>query len=521
MALLGSLLKRSIKVGHKIDNIKSSPFRQQYKELRKLLNKAKNTEIGLKYNFAQVLNELSIFNRKKKSMLFYDIYKKNVPIYDYNSIYNEFWIKTLDNKENVTWPGVVKYFAVSSGTSESASKYIPITKAMRRAILKTSFSQLFILSHYDHLPSALFEKGMLLLGGSTSLNFHGNYYSGDLTGINAAKLPFWFDRFYKPGKKISKNKNWEDKLNEITEAASNWDIGYIVGVPAWIQILIEKIIKHYKVQHIHEIWPNLSVYCHGGVSFEPYKKSFEKLLGKPLIYLETYLASEGFIAFQAKPESKGMKMMLNSGIFFEFIPFNDKNFDVEGQLLPHPETYMINEVEEGKEYALLLSTCAGAWRYLIGDVVKILDKEEHEIIITGRTKHFLSMCGEHLSIDNMNKAIQSASEHFNIDIQEFTVAGVPYQNLFAHQWYIGSTAKIDEIELKDFIDSKLMELNDDYQVERTAALKDVFVKVLHPKVFLDWMKSNGKFGGQNKFVRVMKGENLTNWQNYLTTNNLN
>ena len=183
-----------------------------------------------------------------------------MPIYDYDKIYEEWWIELLKGKKNVTWPGKVKYFALSSGTSGATSKYIPITKEMVQAIRRTGVRQILTLSKYD-LPNSLFTKGILMLGGSTDLEFNGTYFSGDLSGITAGKLPIWFQRFYKPGKKISKNRNWGDKLDQIVEKAPNWDIGIIVGVPAWLQILIEKIIAHYQVETIHDIWPNLQIFC--------------------------------------------------------------------------------------------------------------------------------------------------------------------------------------------------------------------------------------------------------------------
>ena len=267
--------------------------------------------------------------------------------------------------------------------------------------------------------------------------------------------------------------------------------------------------------HIHEIWPNLQIFVHGGVSFEPYKKGFEKLLGKPLTYIETYLASEGFLAFQALPGRKSMRLVLNNGIFHEFVPFNDKNFDENGSIRQDAETLKIDQIEEGKDYAILISTCAGAWRYLIGDTIRFVSKEESEIIITGRTKHFLSLCGEHLSVDNMNKAVELASNEFDITIKEFTVLGEPYKNLFAHHWYIGTNDAVDAQQLGERIDVLLKELNDDYAVERRHALKKVFCEVRPSSDFYDWMRSQGKEGGQNKFPRVLKGEKAESWRVFL------
>ena len=375
--------------------------------------------------------------------------------------------------------------------------------------------QLLTLRNYDGIPVRSIGKGWLTLGGSTDLEKNAGYYAGDLSGITAKKFPFWFQPFYKPGKKIAKEKDWNKKLEDIVEKAPEWDIGFIVGVPAWIQMCIEMIIKRYNLTTIHDIWPNLAFFVHGGVNFEPYKKGFERLLGKPLIYVETYLASEGFIAYQDTQNTTGMRLVTNEHIFMEFIPFDDKNFDANGDLLANPEALMIHEVEEGKDYALLISTSAGAWRYLIGDTIRFTDKEKCEIIITGRTKHFLSMVGEHLSVDNMNKAVQIVSSALNICIPEFTVAGRPYNNSFAHNWFIACDDIVNTELLRSKIDATLKELNDDYATERKSALKEVFVEVLPEKVFMEFMKTKGKVGGQHKFPRVLKGKMLEEWMRFL------
>jgi hypothetical protein len=374
------------------------------------------------------------------------------------------------------------------------------------------------LTKYEDVPKSAVGKGWMILGGSTQLQKGPTYYAGDLSGIQQKNIPFWFQRLglYKPGKKIAKEKDWAVKLDEIVNNAPNWDIGFIVGVPAWLQICMEKIIEKYNLNHIHDIWPNLAFYVHGGVAMEPYKKGFEKLLGKPITYIETYLASEGFLAYQNRQDSNGcMHLALNNNIFFEFVPFDDHNFDSEGNMVEEPEAYMIHEIEEHKDYSILISTNAGAWRYAIGDTVRLVDKEKSEIIITGRTKHFLSLVGEHLSVDNMNKAIETASETLNISIPEFTVAGLPFGNFFAHHWFVATDDKVDPITLRNCIDEKLMEINDDYTVERKHALKDVMVTVLPEQIFIDFMKSKGKMGGQHKFPRVLKGQMFKDWQAFL------
>lgn len=482
----------------------ANPSRQQLIVLKKLLHKARFTEFGQHYHFDEIVVSPNIIKK----------FQKLVPIFDYNRIYNEWWYKTLEGKPDVCWPGKIKYYALSSGTSDSASKYIPVTDNLLKGNRAVMIRQLLNVRSYADKPVLSLGKGWLALSGSTSLQKGSGYFAGDLSGITSKKVPFWFQPFYKPGKKISKEQNWNRKLVEIVEKAPDWDITVIFGVPAWIQICIEMIIEKYQLKSIHDLWPNLSYFVHGGVSFQPYKKSFEKLLGKPIIYVETYLASEGFIAYQSRQDAKGMKLVTNEHIFHEFIPFDSKNFDAEGNVKPDCEVFTIADVEEGKDYALLLSTSAGAWRYLIGDVIRFTDLKKNEIVITGRTKHYLSLVGEHLSVDNMNKALELACNDLNISIPEFTVAGEPYGNLFAHHWYVACDDAVDAEMLCCRIDDYLKQLNDDYAVERSSALKKVYLDVLTEEQFMRFMTKMGKIGGQHKFPRVLKGAVLEQWNAY-------
>jgi len=482
-----------------------SPKRAQQRVLKKLLRRARYTAFGQKNKFEQIL--LSRHPGKA--------FQQNVPTYNYNKIYNEWWYQTLDGKEDICWPGKIKYFALSSGTSESASKYIPITNDLLKGNKVIMIKQLLSLLTYQGISLSSIGSGMLTLGGSTDLQKGPGYYAGDLSGITAKKSPFWFQPFYKPGKKIAREKDWNKKLVDIVEKAPQWDIGFLAGVPAWIQMCLEMVIEKYKVKNIHEIWPNLTFFVHGGVSFEPYKVGFEKLLGKPITYVETYLASEGFLAWQYKQNAKGMRLSYNQHIFFEFVPFDENNFDAEGEMVENPEALMIHEVEEDKDYALLISTNAGAWRYLIGDTVRFVDKENAEIIITGRTKHFLSIVGEHLSVDNMNKAIHLVSEEFNLSIPEYGVRGENVDSLFGHHWYVACDQSVDGVALAKAIDEKLITLNDDYAIERKSALKRIRVTVLKENVFMDFMQAKGKIGGQHKFPRVLKGDLLKDWEIFI------
>ena len=506
--VLGHVIKQGLKLSQRVPRRESSPFQFQARELRKLLKKAQGTAFGTHYRFGELLEKRN----------FLQAFRENVPLQNYNTMFEYWWNRCLQEEANVSWPGTIKFLALSSGTSESASKHIPVTNDMVKSLRKATIRQMLTLSKYD-LPPTFFEKGILWLGGSTDLQKQGGYYEGDVSGISARRVPVWFQRYYKPGKKISKEKDWNVKLDEITRQARNWDIGLITGVPSWISILLEKVIKEYNLETIHDIWPNLYVYAHGGVSFEPYRKSFSKFFAHPVHYIEMYPASEGFIAFQAEPDVRHMKLILNNGIFFEFIPFTETNFDESGEAKPGAKALSINEVDEGKDYALVMSTCAGAWRYIIGDTIRFTSKKNAEIIISGRTKHFLSLVGEHLSVDNMNRAVEMLCREFRIEIPEFTVAGVKDDGLFSHQWYLGSKGgNSDKEQVVRFLDQKLCELNDDYAVERKSALKNVFVEFVRPERFYQFMQSKGKMGGQNKFPRVMKASQHEEWKSFLTGN---
>lgn len=506
MAILGNLIARSLKLRKKFNLPVATPETYQRYTLRHLLDRGQYTAFGKHYGFGAMLSEEVDLAAK---------FRSTVPIHTYNDMYAQWWHLCQEGHENVCWPGKVKYFALSSGTSESSSKHIPVTQDMIRSIKKVGFKQLYSMANYK-IPPVAFEKGILMLGGTTSLFEKGEYYEGDMSGISAKNMPRWMSSLlYKPGQRISRRPRWEDRIRLIVLNAKNWDVGIICGVPAWVQIVLERVIRHHGVKDIHEIWPNLSVYIHGGVSMEPYRESFKHLMGPNMTYIETYMASEGSFGFQAKPGA-GIKLVLNAGIFFEFVPFNEKNFDEDGNVRQGAETYMVHEVSEDTEYAVLLSTCSGAWRYLIGDVIRFTNAKEYEIAIVGRTKQFLSTCGEHLSVDNMNKAIDNVAKLMHLDIREFTVAGFREDNRFAHRWFLGcDDPHADPVQIRKLLDDTLCHLNDDYEVERTSALKEVYVEVLPTRTFIDYMKARGKYGAMNKFPRVLKGKQLEDWMSYL------
>jgi hypothetical protein len=261
-----------------------NPRGAQMRVLKKLLKRARYTAFGQKNKFDEILTSKHIGKK----------FQEVVPTYNYNKIYKEWWHLTLEGQSDICWPGKINYFALSSGTSEAASKYIPITNDLLRGNKIIMIKQLISFLKYREIPLSALGRGWLTLGGSTDLQKGAGYYAGDLSGITAKKSPFWFQPFYKPGKKIAKERDWNKKLKEIVEKAPEWDISFVVGVPAWIQMCLEMVIERYKLNNIHEIWPNLTLFVHGGVSFEPYKHGFEKLLGKPIEYVETYLAAKDF-----------------------------------------------------------------------------------------------------------------------------------------------------------------------------------------------------------------------------------
>jgi hypothetical protein len=512
MALLGNLIVRSLDIRKKFKLPVASPETYQRHTLRQLLERGQYTSFGKNYGFGKILSE---------EVDFIKAFRERVPVYTYNEIHKEWWHRCLKGEENVCWPGKVKYFALSSGTSESASKHIPVTNDMIKSTKKVGFKQFYSLTEFK-IPPVTFEKGVLMLGGTTSLYEKGGYYEGDMSGISAKKMPRWMSNFfYKPGQRISKRPKWEDRIKLIVRKAKQWDVGTVCGVPAWVQIVLQEVINYHKVKHIHEIWPNLNVYIHGGVAFQPYRESFKKLLGKEITFIETYMASEGSFGFQARPGVPGIKLVLNAGIFYEFVPFTSDNFDEDGNPRSKVTSYLVHEVKGDTDYAVMLSTCSGAWRYIIGDVVRFTDVKEHEIIISGRTKQFLSLCGEHMSVDNMNKALETAAKKLGLTVPEFTVAGFPHDGLFAHRWYIGcDDGCANAVDIRKVLDDTLCEINDDYAVERTSALKEIFVEVLPSNVFYDYMRHIGKEGAMNKFPRVLKGDALTRWEQYLKDNNI-
>src|SRR5690606_15298845 len=272
---------------------------------------------------------------------------------------------------------------------------------MITAIRRAGTEQVFALSNFD-LPPDFFEKEILMLGSSTSLNIKDGHKEGEISGISASNIPFWFRSYYKPGEEIACIDDWDERVQKIAEKAPEWDIGALSGIPSWIELMLQKVIQHHNLNHIHEIWPNLQVFTSGGVAFGPYEKSFNALMGQPITIIDTYLASEGFIAFQSRPDTDAMKLVTDEGVYFEFVPFKPEYIKEDGSLVKDAPSITLKDVRLDQDYVLLMSTVSGAWRYEIGDTIMFTDVERAEIKITGRTKFFLNTVGSQLSVNKMD-----------------------------------------------------------------------------------------------------------------------
>lgn len=502
MALLGGVIKKAIDLNGLI-NREQNPYKAQKAVLLQLLKKAKLTAFGIKYKFSDILSSPDPISA----------FQQNVPVYDYDAMYDEWWHYLLKGHQNVSWPGGQKYFALSSGTT-SNKKSIPVTGDMINAIKKSGMQQVLSLKNFD-LPTDFFEKQILMLGSSTHLIKEVDHFEGEISGISAANIPMWFSKFYKPGAEIASIENWDEKVQRIAEEAPEWDIGSISGIPSWVELMLKKIIEYNSLTTIHDIWPNLHVYTSGGVAFEPYRKSIEKLLARPLIYLDTYLASEGYLATQKRPDTNSMALIVNNGIFFEFVPFVEENIDEEGRVKQAAQVLTLQQAEENTEYVLLISTVSGAWRYMIGDTVIITDKKRSEIEISGRTKHYLNVVGEQLSVQKMNMAIQKLGNAFNIEVEEFVAATVFENDEYIMRWIIGTDKEIDTVKAAEIIDTELCDNNKNYQVARTKALKGVEVEAVPLERIYHWSEEFKKLGGQAKIPRVMKDDAFNEFREYV------
>ena len=509
MAILGNIIKGIISLTDTLST-ETNHIENQKEILNKLLETAKETQFGKHYNFEEILNSDNT----------QEAFRKEVPYFDYNSLHKNWWYKIHEGEEDVTWAGSPSYFALSSGTTGKTSKRIPVTDDMISAIRSSGIKQVTSLNNFE-LPADFFEKDIMMLGSSTDLAEKDDHLEGEISGISASNIPFWFKGYYKPGEEIAKIEDWDERVNHIAENAKSWDIGALSGIPAWIELMLQKVIEHHNLENIHEIWPNLKVYTSGGVAFGPYEKSFKALLGKPVTVIDTYLASEGYIATQTRPETDAMQLNTENGIYFEFVPMNPDYINEDGSLKQNAPSVSLDNVVLNQDYILIISTVSGAWRYLIGDTIEFKDVEKAEIKITGRTKFFLNTVGSQLSVNKMDDAIQYLEEKFATQITEYTICAKRFEDgEFYHSWYLGTELKEDNSKIVNELDNYLKEANKNYKVARSKALKGVKVNIIPVEKFYAWNDSNKKKGGQVKMERVMKESKFAEWERFVNNNDL-
>ena len=404
-------------------------------------------------------------------------------------------------EENVSWPGAVKWFAKSSGTTNAKSKFIPVTEDALDNCHYQGGRDVMAIYTSLHEDSQLFTGKSLTLGGSKPISpLNEKSVVGDLSAIMISNTPKWINLFRTPSQSIALLEKWEEKLDKITEYTVEQNVTSLVGVPSWFLILIKHILKVTGKNNLHEIWPNLELFIHGGINFTPYREQYKALAPKGINFMETYNASEGFFSIQDDPQQRGMLLMLDYGVFYEFVPLNEVG-------KPYPKALTIENVEVGIDYAMVISTNGGLWRYMIGDTIRFVSKNPHRIIISGRTKHYMNAFGEEVMIDNAEKALLKACQTTNAIIKEYTAAPVfmATNTQGCHQWLIEFEQLPSNIELfRNTLDQELQKVNSDYEAKRykDITLASPILTIARDNLFFDWLASKGKLGGQNKVPRL-------------------
>ncbi|MDR3058670.1 MAG: GH3 auxin-responsive promoter family protein [Prevotella sp.] len=469
-----------------VDRFINNPIETQEKILKYLLKNGEQTYFGQQFNFSAIKNK--------------DDFRKQVPVFHYEDL-RPYLDKILVNKQqNVLWNKPVKWFAMSSGTTEDKSKYIPVTQeSLTKGHYKCGEQMLAIYGKASRNARFFFGK-TLVLGGSKQINNIGDgIFTGDISAILIKNLYFWA-KFSRTPESISLLPDWETKLQALTDYAVKNDVRAFMGVPSWLLVLLKKI-KADTGRELTDIWPNLEVFFHGGVSFTPFEEQYKKLIQKPgMYYWETYNASEGFFGIQFSPDSKEMLLMLDSCIYYEFVPMSE--WDKE-----NPRTLTLDEVETGQNYAIIISTNGGLWRYMIGDTIEFTSTKPYLFHITGRTKNFINAFGEELIIDNAERALAEACKATGAQISEYTAAPVYFgdNNNGAHEWLIEFEKEPDNLDnFIGLLDEALKKVNSDYEAKRSynLSLNLPIVRSLPKGTFNEWLKSLGKLGGQNKVPRL-------------------
>ena len=497
MGVLGTIVKAAFSVNQKLHPSEGPATEEQETQLINLLKAACDTSFGKYYGFSEILKSDDI----KKA------FAEQVPIHEYSDI--KFWWDQQQKYPDITWPGQPDYFALTSGTTGSSSKRVPVTNDFLESMRKGGVSLARSLPNFD-LPEEVFESRVLMLGSSSDLEEHEyGHLEGEISGINVSNFPDWYELFYAPGLDIAKIDDWDKRLERIIERAPEWDIGSIAGIPSWILQMLKAVIEHHELEYIQDIWPKFRVFVSGGVAFDTYEKDFAKISKYDLTIIDTFLASEGFFAHTSRPGTLAMEMVMSSGYYYEFIPFDERGVDDQGQLLDNPEVLTLSEVEEGQEYALVVSTCAGAWRYVIGDTIKFTDLAKYEIVITGRMKFFLNVVGSQLSEEKLDAGILDVAEALDVSINEYMVAALKDEDdEYYHHWCIVSDDEVDEQKAADVLDESLQEMNKNYKVEREKALSKVEVKCITKSTYNAYLEDKKKKGGQVKTPKVMKAEQM-------------
>jgi hypothetical protein len=473
-----------------IDEFKNNPIRVQQKILFDLIKTAKGTDFGKKYAFSDISS--------------YSDFANSVPVHDYEQM-KPYIEETMRGNQNVIWPTTIKWFSKSSGTTDSRSKFIPVSQEALQDCHYKGGKDMISLYINNYPDTKIFSGKSLSIGGSNQVNhldYNKTSQCGDISAVIIQNLPLWAQFARTPNLETALMSEWEEKIEKMAKEVLEQNVTSMAGVPTWTTVLLQRILELSGSKSIMEIWPNLEVFFHGAVAFRPYRKLFYDLIPSPeMHYMETYNASEGFFGIQDQKDSEDMLLMLDYGIYYEFIPMEE--WDKE-----HPNIIPLEEVGLRQNYALLISTNAGLWRYKIGDTVKFTSLNPFRIRISGRTKHFINAFGEEVIVENAEKAIEIACEATQASINNFTAAPVYFGmdgHKGAHEWVIEFKSKpIDEELFIQTLDESLRELNSDYDAKRhkNVALIKPKVHFAPEGLFTKWMKSKGKLGGQNKVPRL-------------------
>ena len=468
-----------------IESFMRNPIDTQQKVFLSIIDSAKDTVWGKYYDYKSIKDE--------------EIFAKRVPISNYESLL-PFFERILKGEQNVLWNTDIKWFSKSSGTTSSRSKFIPVSKESLEECHYKGGKDMLALYCNNHPDTQIFNGASLALGGSPQTdNSISEMFLGDVSAIIIDNLPFWAEWYRVPKKEIALLPDWEEKLHKMIESVSNENVASLSGVPSWMMVLLKGIMD-YTNKSIKEVWPNLEVYFHGGVSFKPYYKQYQQILPNGVNYMETYNASEGFFGLQDNPNSSSMLLLLGYGIYYEFIPFEDLGSD-------NPKTVNLSEVELNKNYAMLISTNGGLWRYMIGDTVCFTEKYPYRFKITGRTKNFINLCGEEVIVNNSDKAMSIAARATNASIKDYT--GAPYidkeKDIKCHQWVVEFNQMPDDMDkFTEILDESLRNVNSDYDAKRykNLVLQRPIVMAAEENTFYNWLKNKGKLGGQHKIPRL-------------------